>query len=146
MPNAAQARRERARSAEKLGARLLEHLARGAPMEEIAEKENLTRRETEKLLRKQFDGVPVQAVDEFAKLQIRRLEAMIGKLSDMTSEGDMSAVAPLLKVLDRMDRYHGFGKGMAIAPAGPNIFERQRVIDKIDRMAARAALTPTPAP
>ena len=135
MPNAAPARRERALAAERLGARLLEHLALGASLEDIARQENLTRRAAEKLLRKQLDRFSVQRTDEFAKLQICRLDAMIGTLSVKAREGDVAALSLSLKAIDRMDRYHGFGKSNA-APAASIDVERRRLADKIERLAA----------
>ena len=92
------------------------------------------------MLRRQFDRFSVQALDEYAKLQICRLEAMIGKLSPKVREGDTGAVALALKAIDRLDRYHGFGKGAAVAPEGPSQAERRRVADKIERLAVAGVL------
>ena len=137
MSNAANLRRERALASAQRGARLLAQLALGVSIDAIAEKENLTRRETEKILRKQFDNFPIHAAEDFAKLQIRRLEAAVGKLSSSPEAREIGATAVLLKVFDRLDRYHGFGNG-ASAPMAPSEEVKRRIMDKLNKIAARA--------
>lgn len=137
MSNAANLRRERALASAQRGARLLAQLALGMSIDAIAEKENLTRRETEKILRKQFDNFPIHAAEDFAKLQIRRLESAVGKLSSSPEAREIGATAVLLKVFDRLDRYHGFGNG-ASAPMAPSEEVKRRIMDKLNKIAARA--------
>ena len=137
MTTAALLRRERALASARRGARLLAQLALGISIDEIAERENLTRRETEKILRRQFDDFPVHPADDFAKLQIRRLEVAIGRLSANPAASEIGAAAVLLKVFDRLDRYHGFGNG-AGAPNAPSEEVKRRIMDKLNRMAARS--------
>ena len=137
MTNAANLRRERALASAQRGARLLAQLALGVSIDAIAEKENLTRRETEKILRKQFDNFPIHAAEDFAKLQIRRLESAVGKLSSSPEAREIGATAVLLKVFDRLDRYHGFGNG-ASAPMAPSEEVKRRIMDKLNKIAARA--------
>ncbi len=137
MSNAANLRRERALASAQRGARLLAQLALGVSIDAIAEKENLTRRETEKILRKQFDNFPIHAAEDFAKLQIRRLESAVGKLSSSPEAREIGATAVLLKVFDRLDRYHGFGNG-ASAPMAPSEEVKRRIMDKLNKIAARA--------
>ena len=137
MSNAANLRRERALASAQRGARLLAQLALGVSIDAIAEKENLTRRETEKILRKQFDNFPIHAAEDFAKLQIRRLESAVGKRSSSPEAREIGATAVLLKVFDRLDRYHGFGNG-ASAPMAPSEEVKRRIMDKLNKIAARA--------
>ena len=97
----------------------------------------IDRRETEKILRKQFDNFPIHAAEDFAKLQIRRLESAVGKLSSSPEAREIGATAVLLKVFDRLDRYHGFGNG-ASAPMAPSEEVKRRIMDKLNKIAARA--------
>jgi len=136
MSNAALARRDRAVASARLRSRLLDHLALGASIEAIARLENLSQRTIQKLLREQFDRIEIRRLDEYAKLQIKRLDAMLAKLADGSAEPNVGAMALLLKVLDRMDRYHGVGRRAAVA-APPDDIARQRLLDKLNRMAAR---------
>jgi hypothetical protein len=36
------------------------------------------------------------------------LDALVDRLTEMANGGDINAIDRLLKVLDRLDRYHGF--------------------------------------
>jgi hypothetical protein len=89
--------------------RLVEKLAAGATIEEIAASEGISvkwarERKAAVLMRRVID-----TPHEFIKLQIRRLsEAMLVSYSAM-SLGDLNAVDKVIKVARELDRYHGFG-------------------------------------
>ena len=136
MADAARARRERARASQALGARILEKIALGAALDTVAEQENLTPREADKLLRAQLGKGFEPEVEEFARLQIVRLEAMIARLSGEPSPAAIQSAAVMLKVIERLDRYHGYGAGAA-APVEPTEVVKRQIIDKLNRMAAQ---------
>ena len=52
------------------------------------------------------DGSPRCA--DFAKLQIARLESLSLLTLDRGQKGELEALDRALKILDRLDRYHGF--------------------------------------
>jgi hypothetical protein len=83
-------------------------------------------------------------VEEFARLQIVRLEAMIARLGGDASRTDIAATAVMLKVFERLDRYHGYGAGAA-APVEPTEIVKRQIIDKLNRMAARSLTQGAPA-
>lgn len=141
MTNAAPARREKARASHALGARILERIALGAALDTVAEQEGVTPREADKLLRAQLGNGFEPEVEEFARLQIVRLEAMIARLSADPSPG---ATAVMLKVIERLDRYHGYGAGVA-APVEPTEVVKRQIIDKLNRMAAQRLAPGAPA-
>ena len=134
MTNAAPARRERAR----------ESAALGAPLDTIARQENLKPRDAEKLLRAQLAKGFAPEVEEFARLQIVRLEAMIARLGGDPSRTDIAATTVMLKAFERLDRYHGYGAGAA-APVEPTEIVKRQIIDKLNRMAARSLAQSAPA-
>jgi hypothetical protein len=144
MTDAAPARRERARASQALGERILERIALGAPLDTIARQENLTPREAQRLLRAQLAKRAAPDVEDFVKLQIVRLEAMIARLGDNPSPADFAATAALLEVFERLDRYRGFGSGVA-APAEPTEIVKRQIIDKLNHMAARSLAQSAPA-
>jgi hypothetical protein len=88
--------------------RVLASLIGGAGLDEIGAAEKLTRKRTEKILRDELRRRWVAPAQEFARLQIARLDSMILKLSDRVQEGDLKAIDRALKIVDRLDRYHGF--------------------------------------
>ena len=145
MTHAAPARRERARASQALGARILEKIALGAALDAIAEHENLTPREADRLLRAQLGKGFEPEVEEFARLQIVRLEAMIARLSGEPSPAAIQSAAVMLKVIERLDRYHGYGAGAA-APVEPTEVVKRQIIDKLNRMAAQRLAPGAPSP
>jgi hypothetical protein len=76
--------------------------------EEISAVEQLTRKRTENTLRPGLRNRWVSPAEEFARLRIARLEHMILKLLDGIQNGDLEAIDPALKIVDRLDRHHGF--------------------------------------
>jgi hypothetical protein len=89
--------------------RLIEKLAAGVTIEEIAASEGIS----PQWARERKAAILAQrAIDppyEFMQLQIRRLsEAMLVAYSAM-SAGNLKAVDQVIKVARELDRYHGFG-------------------------------------
>jgi hypothetical protein len=143
MTDAALARREKARAFAALGARILSGAALGASLDKIADEENLKPRDVEKLLRAQLAKGFAPSVEEFARLQIVRLEAVIARLGDDPSPAHVAASAVKLKAFERLDRYYGFGAGGA-APEEPTETVKRQIIDKLNRMAARSLVQSSP--
>ena len=54
--------------------------------------------------------IAIRPARDYAKLQIMRLEGMVGKLTEKANTGDLAAIDRMLRTLDRLDRYHGFAK------------------------------------
>ena len=89
-------------------ARMLDQLASGKSMDDIALTRNVTRRRVEKYLSAELKIMSIRPAREYAKIQIRRLDALIDKLTEKANACDLNAMDRLLKVFDRLDRYHGF--------------------------------------
>jgi len=125
----------------KLGPQILAQLVAGASVDEIAQKEALTPKRVEKWLRDELRKRWVAPAQDYGRLQIARLDAILAKLTTKAEEGDIAAIDRILRVLDRLDRYHGFGK---LAPAARTYDEhaRQKLMEKLDRAATR--LLPPP--
>jgi hypothetical protein len=104
--------------------RLIEKLAAGVTIEEIAASEGISckwaRERKAVILAERIIDRP----HEFIQLQIRRLnEAMLVAYSSMTT-GNVKAVDQVIKVVRELDRYHGFGtvsipQSFAEAPVTP---------------------------
>ncbi len=72
----------------------------------------------------------------FAKLQIARLENLSLQTLDRGHKGELDALDRALKILDRLDRYHGFHRANpALEPYGEE--EREKLINKLNVIAAR---------
>ena len=124
------------RSKATLAQRVLASLVAGAGVDEISASEQLTRKRTENILRQELRNRWVAPAEEFAQLQIVRLERMIAKLVDRLQEGDLEAIDRALKIVDRLDRYHGFTKAKRF-PQQYGEEERARLLKKINEVAER---------
>lgn len=118
------------------GARILDQLAAGRSIDHIAKTRNDTRARVERFLRAELRDIVIQPIGDYAKIQIRRLDTVVDKLTKKVNDGDLAAVDRLLKVFDRLDRYHGFLARTAPAPA-PQYegISQELLLAKIERAA-----------
>jgi hypothetical protein len=105
-------------------------------VDEIAATEWLTPKRTESILRQELRNRWVAPAEDFARLQIARLEQMILKLLERLQNGDLKAIDRALKIVDRLDRYHGFTKAKRI-PEQYGDEERARLLKKVNEIADR---------
>jgi hypothetical protein len=124
------------RSRTTLAQRVLASLVAGAGVDEISTAEQLTRKRTENLLRQELRNRWVAPAEEFARLQIARLEQMILKLLERIQNGDLKAIDRALKIVDRLDRYHGFTKATRV-PEQYGAEDRARLLRKVNEIADR---------
>ncbi|MGC2784230.1 MAG: hypothetical protein WA397_10460 [Roseiarcus sp.] len=116
--------------------RVLASLIAGAGLDEIGAAERLTRKRTESILRQELRNRWVAPAEDFARLQIARLEQMLLKLLDRLQNGDLEAIDRAVKIVDRLDRYHGFTKAKRI-PEQYGEEERARLLRKLNEVAER---------
>jgi hypothetical protein len=116
--------------------RVLASLIAGAGVDEIAATERLTPKRTEGILRQELRNRWVAPAEDFARLQIARLEQMILKLLERLQNGDLKAIDRALKIVDRLDRYHGFTKAKRI-PEQYGDEERVRLLKKVNEIVDR---------
>jgi hypothetical protein len=116
--------------------RVLASLIAGAGFDEISAAEQLTRKRTENLLRQELRNRWMAPAEEFARLQVARLEHMILRLLDRIQDGDLKAIDRALKIVDRLDRYHGFTKAKRL-PEQYGEEERARLLKKLNEIADR---------
>jgi len=97
--------------------RIFEALVGGAGVEAISAREKLTQKPVETIVRDALGRRWVLPLAEFAKLQIARLEALSVQALKRAQGGELKAIDRALKILDRLDRYHGFDRASpALAP------------------------------
>src|SRR5437660_9643466 len=119
------------------GRRILASIVAGVGVEEVGRREKISRRQAEKILRDELGRRSIAPVQDFVKLQIARLEFMAFTLSAGIQKGELEALDRMLKILDRLDRYHGFTRATrsAVEPYGEE--ERERLLNKINGIVAR---------
>jgi hypothetical protein len=116
--------------------RIMAALIEGADLDAVAAQERLPAEEAQTILHEALSRRWVAPVADFAKLQIARLENLCLHVMDRVDSGELRAVDRAVKVIDRLDRYHGFHR------ASPAIEryeddERQKLLDKLNAVAAR---------
>jgi hypothetical protein len=129
------------RAPNKRGPKILAALVAGTGLDEIAANEGLSRKRAESALRDELRRRWVAPTEDYARVQITRLEVMMTRLAQKIEDGDLAAVDRMLKILDRLDRYHGFTRA---SPSGPAYDEtaRERLLAKLNAMAARMVIAP----
>ena len=142
-PDDAPARARKAAPARR-GPQVFAALVAGQSLEAIADDQGLTRRRVETLLRDALKRRRVAPAAEHARVQIARLEAMATTLAPSAEAGELPAIDRMLKILDRLDRYH-VGK-LAATAAPPEAGARERLLAKLNTMAERMIAARKPAP
>jgi DNA-binding CsgD family transcriptional regulator len=111
----------RARRAQKaaLRERAFEALASGFTPRQIAE----VRKVSVKTVRREIDRAladrRLDAPERYAHLQVARLTKALRLADALIDRGDARGLAPLVKIVGELDRYHGLGRRSRTAPPAP---------------------------
>jgi DNA-binding CsgD family transcriptional regulator len=111
--------------------RIFARLREGASYEELAAEEGVSRERVRQIVSEVLQRRSVDSGADHAKLQLDRLLPAMQLAAEGIASGDVSAITPYLKVIDRLDRYQ------AVAGAH-QVYDdeaRKKLMDKINRMA-----------
>ena len=130
---------ERAPARRRLGAhgkmqrrkRIFAKLKEGASYEEIAAEEGVTPERIRQIVSEVLQKRSVDSGADHAKLQLDRLLAPMQLAAEAIAAGDVRAITPYLRVLDRLDRY----QSVAGSHQAYDDEARKKLMDKINRMA-----------
>jgi hypothetical protein len=111
--------------------RIFARLREGFTYEEIANEERVTITRIRQIVSKELEQRAVDSGAEHAKLQLERLASVMQLAAEAVAAGDVSAITPYLKVLDRLDRY----QTVASAEQVYDDEARKKLLDKINRLA-----------
>jgi DNA-binding CsgD family transcriptional regulator len=110
-------RRETQRAKSERNFRLFNMLKAGAPMTEIARQEGLSVRRARTLISAILASREIDPPPGFLQAQVGRLnDAMMIAHSAMMS-GNLQAVDRVVRLVNELNRYHGFGRAEALAAA-----------------------------
>jgi hypothetical protein len=112
--------------------RIFAGLREGFTYDEIAADEGVSPSRIRQIVSKELQHRAVDSGAEHAKLQLDRLAPAIQLAAGAMAAGDVSAITPYLKALDRLDRY----QTVATANQVYDDEARKKLMDKINRMAA----------
>ena len=115
--------------------RIFAWLRAGFAYDEIAAREGLSPERVRQIVKRELDPRIVDAGADHAKLQLTRLVPALKLAGEAVAAGDVKAIVPLLKALDRFDRY----QRLASVDAVDDDEARKRLRVKIQRVAANLA-------
>ena len=111
--------------------RIFARLREGASYDEIAAEEGVGRERVRQIVSEVLQRRSVDSGADHAKLQLDRLAPLMQLATEAVAAGDIRAITPYLKVLDRLDRY----QSVAVAHQGYDEEDRKRLMEKINRIA-----------
>jgi hypothetical protein len=141
--------------------RIVERLREGFGFHEIAREEKLSDRRVRQIVKQALEGREALESAVHAHMQIDRLGQAMRVAGDALARGDVRAVAPFIKAVEKLDRYQSLAR--EVAPKRRNMDDgdelvmqnlvariRSQVLDECRREAehavAAAAAAPAPAP
>ncbi len=116
--------------------RIFAQLREGFTYDEIAAEEGVSPSRIRQIVSKELQQRAVDSGAEHAKLQLDRLAPAVQLAAEGIAAGDISAITPYLKALDRLDRY----QTVASANQVYDDEARKKLLDKINRVAANLGI------
>ena len=116
--------------------RIFARLREGLNYEEIATEEGLSGSRIRQIVTEALQKKAVDSGADHAKLQVDRLAPVMQVAAEAVAAGDVSAITPYLKVLDRLDLYQ-------TAASAHQVYDdeaRKKLLDKINRVAANVGV------
>ena len=121
--------------------RIFARLREGWAYDEIASEERLSPERVRQIVAEVLGKRVIDRGVDHAHLQLERLMPALRIVGDAIGRGELKAVAPLIKVIDRLDKHQN--TVVAKYHYGPE--ERQRLLDKMNQIADRLQ-PPAPEP
>jgi len=111
--------------------RIFARLREGWAYDEIAGEEHVSAERVRQIVAEVLNKRVIDRGVDHAHLQLERLMPALRIVGEAIGRGELKAVAPLIKVIDRLDRHQD--TVVAKYSYGPE--ERKRLFDKINRIA-----------
>ena len=111
--------------------RVFASLREGFTYEEIAAEEGVSASRIRQIVSQELAQRAVDSGAEHAKLQLDRLAPAIQLAAQGIAAGDLSAITPYLKALDRLDRYQ-------VVASANQVYDdeaRKKLMDRVNRIA-----------
>jgi hypothetical protein len=112
--------------------RIFVRLREGWAYDEIAQDEGVTAERVRQIVRGALEKRLLDEETDHAKLQLARLQPALRIAAETVADGHVNAINPLLKVLDRLDRYQRTAKVNQVYDDEA----RKKLMDKLNRVAA----------
>src|ERR1700723_503340 len=112
--------------------RIFARLREGWAYDEIAREERVSAERIRQIVSEVLGKRVIDRGADHAHLQLERLMPALRVAGEAIGRGELKAVAPLIKVIDRLDKHQD--TVVAKHTYGPE--ERQRLMDKVNRLVA----------
>jgi len=112
--------------------RVFARLREGFTYDEIAGEEGVSASRIRQIVSEELQKRMVDSGADHAKLQLDRLAPAVQLGAEAIAAGDISAITPYLKALDRLDRY----QSVAVANQVYDDEARKKLLEKLNRVAA----------
>ena len=116
--------------------RIFSLFLRSLGLDAIGAEEQAPVKTVQAIVQEELDRRWVPSAADFAKLQIARLESLAQRLPGGMEREQCRSVDRMLKIIDRLDRYHGFTRASP-APEQYDEDARARLLEKINAIADR---------
>jgi len=117
--------------------RIFTRLRDGWAYDEIAREERVSPERVRQIVSEVFAKRVIARGEDHAHVQLERLMPALRLVGEAIGRGELQAVGPLIKVIDRLDKHQE--TVVAKHTYGPE--ERQRLFDKINRVVANLTRT-----
>jgi predicted transcriptional regulator len=119
--------------------RVFARLREGLTYDEIASEEGVSSARVRQIVTEELQKRAVDSGADHAKLQLDRLAPAVQLGAQAIAAGDISAISPYLKALDRLDRY----QTVAAAHQGYDEEDRRKLMEKINRLVENLGVDET---
>jgi hypothetical protein len=123
--------------------RMLDRLRQGWGYRDLAREEGLSERRVRQIVAEHVKRCEPIAEDEHAALQIERLSFAMKVAGEALAKGDIRAIAPFLKAVDRLDRYQTMAREAPRPSPEIDKLVIKTVYDRV-RREIEAERSPTP--
>src|SRR5271156_6681885 len=118
--------------------RIFGRLREGFTYDEIAAEEGVSSARVRQIAAEELQKRVVDSGADHAKLQLDRLAPAVQLGAEAIAAGDVSAITPYLKALDRLDRY----QTVASANQVYDDEARKKLLDRVNRIAENLGIVP----
>ncbi len=112
--------------------RIFAHLREGWAYDEIAREERLSAERVRQIVAEVLENRVVDRGEAYAHLQLERLMPALRLAGEAVKRGEIKAIAPLIKVLDRLDKH----QATVVAKYSGDPTARERLLAKLNWIAA----------
>ncbi len=115
--------------------RIFARLREGWAYDEIAKEERLSAERVRQIVGQVLDNRVLDRGDDYAHMQIERLRPALRLVGEAVAHGDLKAIGPLIKLIDRLDKH----QGVLVKPFAYTEDHRKKLLDKLNWAAANLA-------